>query len=200
MIEKNGERNMFEILQEDILTCRLCRERFGHEPQPVIFGHADAPIMQISQAPSLTVHETHKPFNDMSGRKLRNDWYHISDEVFYNEDNFYITSIAHCYPGKSKNGGDRLPPKCCADKWLKKEMEYVHNEIYILIGGKAAEYLFPGENFNDLIFNQNTLNGKPAFVLPHPSPLNIKWFKDNPDFLNNRIHEIRKVVHEVLNL
>ena len=60
-----------------------------------------------------------------------------------NEDNFYITSIAHCYPGKSKNGGDRLPPKCCADKWLKKELEYVQNDIYILIGGKAAEYLFP---------------------------------------------------------
>lgn len=26
----------------------------------------------------------------------------IEDEVFYNLDNFYIASLAHCYPGKDK--------------------------------------------------------------------------------------------------
>ncbi|MFR0985782.1 MAG: uracil-DNA glycosylase family protein [Frisingicoccus sp.] len=53
--------------------------------------------MQISQAPSRTVHNTGKPFNDASGRRLRSEWYRISDETFYNPDNFYIVSIAHCY-------------------------------------------------------------------------------------------------------
>jgi uracil-DNA glycosylase len=35
--------------------------------------------------------------------------------------------------------------------------------------------------------------------LPHPSPLNIKWFKDNPDFMKKRIIEIRKIINNTLN-
>ena len=54
------------------------------------------------------------------------------------------------------------------------------------------------ENYNDLIFKNNYLNGKLAIVLPHPSPLNIKWFKDHPEFMEKRIFEIRKIVKGVL--
>ena len=32
-------------------------------------------IVQISQAPSATDHETLKTFTDMSGKKLKYDWY-----------------------------------------------------------------------------------------------------------------------------
>lgn len=163
-------------------------------------GNVNSKIIQISQAPSSNVHKTLKPFDDASGRKLRSEWYHIPDEVFYDPDNFYITSIAHCYPGKSPGGGDRLPPKSCAEKWLLKEIELVNNEIFILIGGKAAGFFFPKEDFTSLVFEDSTINGKPAYVLPHPSPLNVKWFKDNPEFLNSRVREIEETVHKVLGL
>ncbi|WP_418361406.1 uracil-DNA glycosylase family protein [Thomasclavelia cocleata] len=153
--------------------------------------------MQISQAPSLSVHNTLKPFNDLSGKKLR-QWYGIDDDIFYNQDNFYITSLAHCYPGKSKSGGDRLPPKCCSDRWLKQEIEIVENKIYIVVGSYAAKKLFPKKNFKDLIFNDQFLYGKRAFVLPHPSPLNMRWFKNNPNFEQERILEIREVIHSLL--
>ena len=43
-------------------------------------------IMQISQAPSLNVHNTLKPFNDLSGKKLREKWYDIDDETFYDQN------------------------------------------------------------------------------------------------------------------
>lgn len=190
----------FELLKKDLLSCRLCEERFGFEPHPVLIGNDNSKIMQIGQAPSRTVHQTLMPFTDASGKKLKYEWYRISDEVFYNPDNFYITSIGHCYPGKSPNGGDRLPPKCCAKKWLVKEVEAVNNKIFILIGGQAAGFFFPKENFTELVFRDLKLNGKPAYVLPHPSPLNIKWFKDNPAFLDSRILEIEKIVHQVLNI
>lgn len=42
---------------------------------------------------------------------------------------------------------------------------------------------FPNEKFNELIFKNNYINGKLAIVLPHPSPLNIKWFKDHLEFM-----------------
>ena len=73
------------------------------------------------------------------------------------------------------------------------------NKLYIIIGAKAAKTFFPNENYNDLIFKNNILFNKPAIVLPHPSPLNIKWFKDNPDFIKKRIIEIRKIINNTLN-
>lgn len=189
---------LFETLKKEILQCKKCKDKFGYNPNPIVMGNIDSKIMQISQAPSQNVHLTLKPFNDLSGKKLKYEWYQITDDVFYNPNNFYITSLAHCYPGKNKNGGDNLPPKICSD-WLKKEIEIVNNKIYVIIGSKAAKFFFPNEKFNDLVFKDNYYNNKLTIVLPHPSPLNIKWYKDNPDFYNKRIHEIRNKIKEVLN-
>ena len=85
----------------------ICKETFDFNPHPVLIGNEKSKIVQISQAPSKTVHETLKPFTDQSGKKLKYEWYQITDEIFYNPDNFYITALAHCYPGKDKNGNDK---------------------------------------------------------------------------------------------
>lgn len=190
---------MYQKLKDEILKCRLCEDKFGFEPHPIVMGNVNSKIMQISQAPSQNVHKTLKPFDDASGRRLRKEWYCISDETFYDQDNFYLTSIAHCYPGKSPNGGDRLPPIICAKKWLLKEIECVNNKIFILIGGKSAKFFFPNQNFTSLIYKTNYINDKPAYVLPHPSPLNAKWFKDNPQFMKYRICQIREAIYSILN-
>ena len=158
----------------------LCQEKFDFEPHPVVFRNMNVKIVQISQAPSATVDRTRKPFTDLSGKRLKYDWYKIDDLVFYNPDNFYIVSLAHCYPGKNSSGNDRLPPKECFNKWVSKELE------------------FTNDNFNDLVFKNNSINGKIAIVLPHPSPLNIKWFKDHPEFMERRIFEVRNIINEVL--
>jgi len=189
---------LFNELKNNISNCRLCQEKFGFEPHPVTFGNQNAKIVQISQAPSASVHITLKPFTDQSGKKLKYEWYKITDEEFYNEDNFYIAALAHCFPGKNKNGGDNPPPKICYETWLKKELELVNNNLYILIGAKAAATFFPNRNFTELIFSDQILNGKKAIILPHPSPLNIKWFKDNPKFYEIRLPEIRNLIQETI--
>lgn len=185
---------------ENAKACRFCQSEFGFEPNPIVFGNAGAKIMQISQAPSRTVHQTGKPFNDASGRRLRSEWYQISDDIFYNPDNFYIVSMAHCYPGKNPKGGDKRPPKCCAKRWLGREMELVENEIYILVGSSAASYFFPDKKMTELVFEDQEIEGKKTFVLPHPSPLNMKWFRDYPEFQEKRIIEVGKTVRQVLGL
>ena len=196
----DNDKNRLVSLQNQILQCRVCQDTFGFEPHPIVQGDYNAKIMQISQAPSRSVHETGKPFNDASGKKLRGEWYQISDEIFYNPANFYIVSMAHCFPGKSSGGGDRRPPKICSEQWLSKEMELVDNEIYIIIGGFAAEYFFPGEKITSLAFEDKKINGKPAYILPHPSPLNMKWFRDNPQFTAERVPNIRNEVHKILGI
>lgn len=197
---QNDNTANFESLKNQILNCRHCEQAFGFEPHPIVFGNPQAKIMQISQAPSRNVHNTGKPFNDLSGRRLLSEWYNISDDIFYNPDNFYIVSVSHCYPGKNPGGGDKRPPKCCADKWLSKELKLVKNEIYILIGGIAAEYFFPGRKLTDLVFSDTEIYGKQAFVLPHPSPLNMIWFREHPEFTQKRIFEVQKAVHKVLGI
>ncbi len=189
-----------ENLVKDLKKCNLCYQTFGFSPHPVFHGNSKSKIVQISQAPSATVHKTLKPFTDKSGQKLKYDWYQISDEIFYNTNNFYITALAHCYPGKDTKGNDKLPPKICYDKWIKEELTLVDNKLYILIGAKCAKKFFPSELFNNLIFKNNYINGILTLVLPHPSPLNIKWFKDNPLFLTKRLPEIRKIIYNTLNI
>ena len=189
---------MFESLKEQIQKCEYCKEKFGFEPYPIFWGKKNSKIVQISQAPSKNVHNSGKPFTDMSGKTLKYDGYQINDEDFYNMDNFFISALAHCYPGKAKNGNDRQPPECCFEKWIKKELDILENRMYIIIGAKAAKKFFPNENYNDLIFKNNYLNNKLAIVLPHPSPLNKKWLKEHPEFMNKRIFEIRKIIHNVI--
>ena len=188
----------YQLLNK-IKNCDICKEKFGFQPHPVVFGSICSKIVQISQAPSATVYKTLKPFTDLSGKRLKYEWYRITDDVFYNTKNFYITSLAHCYPGKDKNGNDKMPPRICFNTWVKRELEFIDNELYIIIGAKSAKMFFPNEDFSDLVFKDNFINGKLTIVLPHPSPLNIKWFKDHPMFLNKRIFEIRKIINDVLN-
>lgn len=188
----------YSELKNNLLNCRICEELFGYEPRPVVQGQVDSKIMQISQAPSLRVHKTGRPFDDASGKTLREEWYQILDETFYDPDIFYITSVGHCFPGKSPNGGDKAPPKICAKTWLRKEMDYVNNEIYLIVGSYAASFFFPKESLTSLVFQDKEINGKPVFILPHPSPLNKKWLKDNPDFLNIRMKKVRTTIHNII--
>ena len=190
----------FEEFICNLKKCVLCKDEFGFTPHPVVFGNEYSKIVQISQAPSKTVDFTLKPFTDKSGEKLKYEWYKIDDNIFYNPDNFYITSLAHCYPGKDSRGNDRMPPKICYDTWVKNEIKYVKNKIYIIIGAKAAKVFFPDDNFNDLVFKNNYINEKLTIVLPHPSPLNKKWFKDHPNFMEKRVIEVRCIINDVLNL
>lgn len=189
---------MFNDLKKEIENCRYCEDKFGFEPRPIFWGNENSKIVQISQAPSYNVHNSGKPFTDMSGNTLKYEWYKITDEEFYNPDNFFIGAVAHCYPGKDKKGNDKEPPKCCFNKWVAKELKLLNNEIYIIIGAKAAKIFFPNEHFEDLVFKNNYWNNKLAIVMPHPSPLNRRWLKSHPEFMNKRIIEIRKIIKELI--
>jgi len=190
----------FEELKRQMLMCRECESKFGFTPSPIFHGRPHSTIVQIGQAPSHSVHLTGKPFNDPSGDRLKYKWYGITDDIFYDENRFYMASMAHCYPGKNPKGGDNPPPSVCSKKWLTKELDMVHNELYIVIGARAAKFLFPDDRFEDLVFKDNALRGKPTLVLPHPSPLNVRWFKNHPQFEEERIPEIRRTIWRTLGL
>lgn len=187
----------YETLKKTILNCNLCQTKFGFQPHPFVWGNPNAKIVQISQAPSKKVHETGIPFNDLSGRRLR-QWYGVTEDLFYNKKIFYMTAISHCYPGKDMNGKDIKPPFFCAKKWLRSELSMLHNDIYIIVGRFASTFLFPNKTFTELVYSAQTIDGKPAYVIPHPSPQNIKWFKDHPEFCKIYLPKLRSVIHNLL--
>lgn len=191
----------FEEFKKELLNCTYCRT-LGINPNPIVWGEISAKVVQISQAPSQNASESGRPFSkslyesDASGKKLI-EWYGIPRETFYNPKIFYITGMAHCYPGKERSGNAR-PPLVCAERWLRKELSYLNPRLFIIVGRHAASFLFPNENFTELVFRNLELNHKPTFVLPHPSPANKKWFKGNPEFEAKRMHDIRRTLHEAL--
>ena len=185
-----------EKLQAQLRACRHCEGML--EPRPVVHGNPGAPILQVSQAPGKKVHETGIPFNDASGRRLRQDWYQISDAQFYDPDLFYITSMGHCYPGKGKTG-DKKPPRCCFDMWTRREIELKPGtRMMLVIGREAASRLFPKREFTELVFQDQEYDGIPCYVLPHPSPLNVRWFRMHPEFETQRMPVIREKLQQVL--
>lgn len=194
----------FAEFQNKLKNCKFCKSvlKLNFEPRPLVWGNQNAKIVQISQAPSFHASSYGKPFStsdnepDASGKQLLK-WYDVPREVFYNPDYFYITAIAHCFPGKNK-GGDAAPPIKCAELWLWKELSYLNPKLFLIVGRHASNFIYPGKDFTKLVFtNQNLLN-KPAFVLPHPSPANKKWFKDHPEFERKRLKEIREAIKYVL--
>ncbi len=188
----------FEALQDQIRQCRICRETFGFEPHPIVYGHQDAKILILGQAPGLLASQANKPFADPSGKRLR-QWLQVSEEEFYNPDLFYFGMSAHCFPGKQNGRHDAKPPRICFEQWGRKELEGLNSiQLILILGMEGASRLLGKGKLETLAFQDLEYQGIPCFVLPHPSPLNALWIKKHPAFLEERLPEIQKRVRSVI--
>ena len=98
-----------------IRKCEVCRLYLPLGPRPVVQLSAVSKIVIIGQAPGRRVHETGIPWNDASGKKLR-QWMGVNEEEFYDPAIFSILPMGFCYPGKGVSGD--LPPRPeCAPLW-----------------------------------------------------------------------------------
>lgn len=203
IIKSHGGTMSLAEFQQRLKGCRYCRDvlGLGFEPRPVVWGKERAPIVIIGQAPSLSASLCGRPFSkdlekpDASGRRIIS-WLGVTEDVFFDQEIFYITGVAHCYPGRGK-GGDLPPPRVCAEKWLEEELSYLSPKIFIVLGRYAASWAFPKMSFEELVFGELRFKGKPAVVLPHPSPANRGWLKKHPR-VERRLVVLREIVRRVL--
>jgi len=159
-------------LQEQVKKCKICK--IPSYSYPLFQGASKAKIMVISQSPSKKVLEYGQKWRDnFSGKTLRS-WFGIPDEVFYNPDLIYLTSIGKCYPGKDKKGFDKFPDLICAEKWLKKEIKLVKPKLIIIVGNFSFQWFFPGERFLKNVNGEiKKWHGINVYCLPHPSGANV---------------------------
>ena len=110
---------------------------------PVYTASPYSRIVLVGQAPGRIAQQTHKPWNDASGRLLR-QWLGVSDEQFYNPDLFALMPMDFYYLGKGVHGD--LPPRNnFAAMWhprLLERMPYVR--LIILVGTYAQKYYLAG--------------------------------------------------------
>ena len=180
----------------NIRKCDLCKEFI--EPNPVVFANKSSKIIIIGQAPGTKVHKSGIPWDDASGKQLRK-WMNVTDEQFYNTNNFGIVPMGFCYPGKGKSG-DLPPRKECAPQWHHQLIDKMKNvKLVILIGMYAQNYYLKNQTKRTLTETVDNFHEylPKYFVLPHPSPRNRFWLTKNPWFekevlpiLKNKIHEI----------
>ena len=185
-------------LLKEIKRCRNCENHLPLGPRPVVQGHPDAKLLIISQAPSLLVHQTGVPWNDLSGNRLR-EWLGLSRKVFYNPKAVALLPIAFCYPGRSQSG-DAPPSKECYDLWHLKFRSFLNNVQLVLLVGNHAQSKYLKTKVKSTSAIRRWKDCLPEYVpLPHPSPRNNIWLHKNPWFEKDVIPEVRKLI-ENLNL
>lgn len=181
-------------LHEEIRKCSLCKN-LPEEAYPLVRGNCNAKIVLVSQAPSRGATLAGYMWkNNRSGDTLK-EWLNISEDIFYDENIFYLTAIGKCYPGKGK-GGDKTPSALCAETWLTQELHLLRPELVITIGCRAFKWFFPQHNYDQNLNGMlSSWNGLRVLCLPHPSGANNAWKAKNRARLESIIRELRKQIH-----
>lgn len=156
-------------------------------------------IAIIGQAPGLKTQEKNVLWDDLSGNRLR-EWLGVSREEFYDVENFAQIPMDFYFPGKAKTG-DLPPRKQFSIKWHSQILENMHNlKLIILIGNYSQKYYLKnkaGKNLTETVHNYEKY--LPMYLpLPHPSPLNVRWFVKNPWFEKDILPVLKKIVNNII--
>ena len=181
--------NHLEQWQGQIRACRQCVTA-GYLPtaNPMLRGDAGQVRMLVGQAPGALGDRTRVPWSGQSGRLLRT-WFAragLDPECFL--DDWYITSLTKCFPGKAASGpGDRAPSakeRALCRPWLEGEISLVRPRVVVTLGRMAADALIPGarrQSLAELVGTMHRVDAGygvvPIVPLPHPSGVG-RWLND----------------------
>ena len=195
-----------DTLQAVIPGCRICRDAprgapLPHEPRPVARLSATARLCVAGQAPGTKVHASGVPFNDASGKRLR-EWMGVDDETFYDQTRIAIVPMGFCFPGQDAHGADLPPRRECAPTWREQVFVAMPQIELVLAIGAYAQTWHLGERrqrtMTDTVRDWRRhlgANTAPRILpLPHPSWRNTGWLKRNPWFEADVVPELRREV------
>ncbi|KGJ95158.1 uracil-DNA glycosylase family protein [Colwellia psychrerythraea] len=188
----------FSSLLSEVRRCTICASALPQEPRPVVQAHPEAKILIAGQAPGRKVHNSGVPFDDASGKRLR-EWLGLTREEFYDPQKVAILPMGFCFPGTGKTG-DLAPRKECAPAWRSKILAHLKQiELTIVLGSYAQKYHLDDTNASVTQLVKSWRSLWPNIVpLPHPSPRNNIWLKKNPWFEIELLPTLRLRIAESL--
>jgi uracil-DNA glycosylase len=188
-------------LLEDIRRCTLC-SGLPLGPKPILQAGSKARILIAGQAPGAKTHEKGRPFDDVSGDRLR-QWLGVDKARFYDANQFAIIPMGFCFPGTVIKQGRRqgdLPPRAeCAPAWRDKLLAALPNiELTLVLGRYALDWHLPEHNGLTEEVAQWQRHWPKLMVLPHPSPRNALWLKKNPHFEATQLPLLKQRISTIL--
>ena len=184
-----------------IRRCEVCIDHLPLGPKPIVQFSALSKIVIIGQAPGRQVHETGVPWNDASGKRLR-EWMHVDETTFYSPDLFSILPMGFCYPGKGVSG-DLTTRQECAPLWHFRAFKYFkYSPLILLIGQYAQRYYLKKDFKSGLTETVRSYREylPQYFPLPHPSPRNQNWVRVNPWFNEEIIPALQKRIISAMDI
>ena len=192
--------NILEQLATEARACRVCEAFLPHGCRPVLRVSTTARLLIASQAPGTRVHASGIPWDDASGKRLR-QWLGMKPEVFYDTARVAILPMGLCFPGTNPKGGDFPPRPECAPLWQPRIRGAMPNIGLTLLIGSYAQKWYLGEarmaTMTETVANWRQY--APDFIpLPHPSWRNTGWIRRNPWFEDELVPYLRQRTAEFL--
>ena len=189
----------FDALLCEIRGCRLCARELPLGPRPILQGSPRSRILLAGQAPGSKAHRSGIAFDDASGDRLR-EWLGVDAERFYDPELFAILPLGFCYPGRGRSGD--LPPRAeCAPAWRERLLLQLAGVELTLLLGKYAQLYHLGAAAASVTDNvRRWRDFWPGVIpLPHPSPRNNRWLRQNPWFESELLPALRDRIEKLTN-
>lgn len=187
--------DQLDDLARQIAACTICAAALPVTPRPVVQLGTEASILIIGQAPGRRVHESGIPWDDDSGRRLR-EWLGIAPADFYDRTKVALMPMGFCYPGTGDSGD--LPPRHeCAPAWHDRILPLLNpRRLTVLVGTYAQKYYDGLPATMPLVDRiRSPVPASVNFVLlPHPSWRSTGWMRRNPWFETDVLPHLRAEV------
>jgi len=180
-------------LLTEVRACTLCAPHLPHGPRPVLAAAGGARLLIAGQAPGRRVHASGIPWQDPSGDRLR-EWLGLDAETFYDPERVALLPMGFCWPGTGPNGD--LPPRPeCAATWHPRLLPLLPEVRLTVVIGQYAQAWHLGERAKASVTATVAAwrDYLPTHLpIPHPSPRNQRWLKQNPWFAAEVLPELRR--------
>jgi uracil-DNA glycosylase len=169
---------------DEVRACARCPSMVGPvvTPRPVV-----SKVYLAGQAPGPHEGRLGRPFAWTAGKQL----FRWLESIGVDEETFrsraYLAAVCRCFPGKTDQGGDRVPSPAeveACSRWMRREVELLRPELVIPVGKLAIGAFLPeagaladviGREFRRAVFDVDA----DIIPLPHPSGAST-WFKMEP--------------------
>jgi uracil-DNA glycosylase len=127
------------------------------------------------------------------------DWLGVDRETFYDPAVFAILPMGFCFPGTGP-GGDLPPRPECAPAWRRALLDRLPGIALTLAIGRHAQAWHLGERYGTVTDAvRDWRRFWPALLpMPHPSPRNNRWLKENAHFEREILPALRARVRKLV--